>query len=146
MNQCCSCSDRSAVEPIAACSAKANAIAGANRRRNQPTAAELEQHESSSCTSDESSDDQMDAEPTESEVVGFPAADGGSDGVCDIKTNSVSVDLSVASHKVDTVVENLAEQNVEPVTVRQTAVHIAVHRTDKIQVFSVFFGRGNING
>jgi len=140
VDDCYMYSDRAANEPVQRSSGKVNAIAGANRRRHQLTVAELEQAESSTSTSDESSDDEMDTEPSENVLI-QPSV---SDAVCDMKTDSASVDAdnmcvnSSASSQQQDLVEHSAAKNAFPVTVRQTAVYISVNRTAAIQVFIVF--------
>jgi len=123
------CSEHSADKPVRCSSGKVNAIAGANRQRNQQTAAESE---SSTSTSDESSDDEMDREPAESVLV--QAAVPTEDAVCDVKTDNTSVDLSTNSLQQDSVQSSSTKDTV-PVAVRRPAFHIAVNRTDEIQVF-----------
>ena len=108
-----------------------NAIAGANRQRNQQTAAESE---SSTATSDESTDDEMDTEPAPSVAIESEVPADVDDTV---KTRDASVDISSVSQQQD-LVESSAADVTEAVAVRQPAFHIAVNRTAKIQVFSFY--------
>ena len=108
---------------------KVNAIAGANRQRNQQTVAESE---SSTSTSDESTDDEMDTEPAPRVVMESEVPDDVDDTV---KTEDASVTMSALSQQQD-LVESSAAEVTEAVTMKQPAFHIAVNRTTKIQVFS----------
>jgi len=110
-----------------------NAIAGAYRRQNQQPAAELEDTGSSTSTSEESSDDEMDTVPVKQAPMETTVSDDVTDAVCDIRTDSTLVNLSTVSQKQDSVEISTAE-NAKAVSVRQAAVHINVNRTAEIQV------------
>jgi len=112
-----------------------NAIAGANKQRNQQTAVESE---SSTSTSDESSDDEMemDAEPAENVAIQSVVSDHVDDAECDVETASASLDMSSVSQQQDCV-ENLSAKDTAALKDRQPAYHVAVNRAAEIQVFGI---------
>lgn len=121
---------------------RVNAIAGANRQRNQQTVCEMEQDESSTSVSDESLDEDLETELAESVPVQSTASGGISDAVCDVKTDNASVDVETVlptTSQQQSSVENVGSKQAELATVRQAAVHIAVKRTAEIQVYCFIY-------